>query len=304
MSGPSARTRVVVIGDVIDDLLVSAIAPVVPDSDTNARIERTAGGGGANAAAWLADQGLTVDFVGTVGRDDVARHTALLASVGVTAHLRASDEPTGTIVVISDGESRHMYTSRGANTSTVPADVTDDLLDGAAHLHFSGYSVFSDTAEGEDWNDLIDRAHFAGATVSVDPGSVAYLESYGTFRFARAVMGADVLLPNLDEGLALGRADDALGAVETLLGLFPVVALTHGPGGAIVGQSGGDVLDVLSLVPPDEVVDTTGAGDAFTAGFLAGWLSGKGTDQALAVAAERGMAAAARAVRELGARPR
>ncbi|MFD1712906.1 carbohydrate kinase family protein [Amnibacterium flavum] len=304
MTSPALPGRVVVIGDVIDDVLVRAIAPVVADSDTDARIERTAGGAGANAATWLADQGLAVDFVGTVGRDDLERHAGLLTAAGVTPHLRGSDEPTGTIVVLVEGGSRHMYTSRGANLETIPADVTDALLKGASHLHFSGYSVFSEAADAEDWNDLIDRAHAAGATVSVDPGSVAYLESYGVIRFVRAVMGADVLLPNLDEGLALGRADDALGAVETLLGLFPVVALTHGPSGAIVGQSGGDVLDVLSLVPPDEVVDTTGAGDAFTAGFLTGWLTGKGTDEALAVAADRGMTAAARAVRSMGARPR
>lgn len=112
-----------------------------------------------------------------------------------------------------------------------------------------------------------------------------------------------MLLPNLDEGLALGRTDDAQTAVETLRGLFPVVALTHGQGGAIVAQGGGDVFEVLSLVRPEDVVDTTGAGDAFTAGFLAGWLADRETDAALPRAAARGMEAAARAVRSVGARP-
>lgn len=300
----SAPSRVVVLGDVIDDVLVRATAEVVADSDTDAVIERSAGGSGANAAAWLAGEGLAVDFVGTVNAVDVERHSALLAESGVAAHLRASDEPTGTIVVIIDGGGRHMYTSRGANLLTGPASVTDELLRGASHLHFSGYSVFAEGADGEEWNSLIDRAHLAGATVSVDPGSVAYLQQYGVLPFLRAVAGADVLLPNLDEGLALARTHDAQTAVETLRGLFPVVALTHGPGGAIVAQGGGDVFEVLSLVPPDEVVDTTGAGDAFTAGFLAGWLSGGGSDSALPSAAARGMQAAARAIRAVGARPR
>jgi sugar/nucleoside kinase (ribokinase family) len=299
---PSAG-RVVVIGDVIDDVIVRAVTPVMVDSDTDADIERTAGGAGANTAAWLAAQGMTVDFIGTVANIDLDRHSTLLELAGVTPHLTGSDVPTGSIVVIVDDAGRHMYTSRGANLQTSPSDVTNELLAGATHLHFSGYAVFSESADSEAWNDLIDRAHAAGATVSVDPGSVAYLRSYGVVRFIRAVMGADVLLPNLDEGLALAGADDAVAALETLLGLFPVIALTHGPRGALVGR-GGEVLDVLSLVPPEEVVDTTGAGDAFTAGFLAGWLAAPHGPGTLARAAERGIAAAAQAVRSMGARPR
>ncbi|BDI22086.1 carbohydrate kinase family protein [Herbiconiux sp. L3-i23] len=299
----SGLGHVVVLGDVVDDILVRASSPVVPDSDTDALIERRPGGSGANAAAWLAAEGLPVRFVGTVHRDDVDRHTALLRDAGVDARLDASDDLTGTIVVMIEGGSRHMYTSRGANLRTGPHLVTDDLLDGASHLHFTGYSVFAG-ADPSSWNDVIDRAHAAGATVSVDPGSVSYLEKYGALPFIRAVSGADLLLPNLDEGLLLGRTDDAQTAVETLRGLFPVVALTHGRGGAIVAQGGGEVFEVLSLVGPDEVVDTTGAGDAFTAGFLAGWLPDRGTDAALPRAATRGMEAAARAIRSIGARPR
>jgi len=295
--------RVVVIGDVIDDVLVRATGKVAADSDTDAQIQRAAGGSGANTAAWLAADGLGVDFVGTVGHDDLGRHQALLADAGVTPHLTASGTPTGTIVILVDGPARHMYTSRGANAETGPAGVPADVLAAASHLHISGYSVFSPAADESAWSDLIDRAHLLGVSVSVDPGSIAYLRNYGVLRFLRAIAGADVLLPNLDEGRALGRSEDALTAVQTLLGIFPVVAMTHGPEGAIAARAGGDVLDVLSLASSDDVVDTTGAGDAFTAGFLAGWLTSPDTDSALATAAERGMAAAARAVRSLGARP-
>lgn len=306
MSGESGtqRPRVVVIGDVIDDVVVRPVGEVAPDSDTDAEIERSAGGSGANAAVWLAAEGLPVDFVGTVGYDDLSRHGALLGGAGVTPHLIGSAEPTGSIVVLIDRVRRDMYTSRGANRETGPASITDEVLAAAGHLHFSGYSVFSESADEQAWNDLIDRAHSYFVTVSVDPGSVSYLERYGQGRFMRAVAGADIILPNLDEGLSLSRARDPRAAVETLLGLFPVVALTRGAGGAIVGHAGGGLVEVDAAELPGVVIDTTGAGDAFTAGFLAGWLEAPHAAETVGRAALRGVAASARAVRQVGARPR
>ncbi|MET0590862.1 MAG: PfkB family carbohydrate kinase, partial [Naasia sp.] len=282
--------RVVVLGDVIDDVVVRPEGATAPDSDTDAAIERSAGGSGANAAVWLAAEGLAVDFVGTVGFDDLSRHGTLLGGAGVTPRLIGSSEPTGSIVVLIDGTRRNMYTSRGANRGTGPASIADEVLAAAGHLHFSGYSVFSESADEQQWNDLIDRAHSYFVTVSVDPGSVSYLERYGTARFLRAVAGADILLPNLDEGLALSRARDPHAAVETLLGLFPVVALTRGAEGAVIGHAGGGLVEVGAADLDGGIVDTTGAGDAFTAGFLAGWLDAPHAPETIRRAALRGVA--------------
>ena len=136
--------RFLVLGDVIDDIVVRPESEIRPDTDTDAVIELRAGGSGANVAAWLGYLGAAVDFVGTVAAADVARHAAELDRArGAREPVGPSDEPTGTIVVIARGDSRSMLTSRGANRTTGPALLTDEMLAAADHLHISGYSIFS-----------------------------------------------------------------------------------------------------------------------------------------------------------------
>src|SRR5690554_3490156 len=114
---PSEVTaRIVVFGDVIDDIVVVPNGPIRDDTDTPSRISHRAGGSAANVASWLGRQGAGVDFVGRVAASDVPRHEEVLAGFGVTPHLVADEElPTGTIVVLVDGDSRSMLTDRGAN---------------------------------------------------------------------------------------------------------------------------------------------------------------------------------------------
>ena len=93
------RAGIIAFGDVIDDVVAIPLGPIRDDTDTPSSIRFSAGGSAANTAAWLGALDAEVDFVGSVGLDDVVRHSALLR--GVTAHLRGHDElPTGTIVVI------------------------------------------------------------------------------------------------------------------------------------------------------------------------------------------------------------
>src|SRR5680860_1427004 len=99
----SAPGRIVVFGDVIDDIVVRPHGPVRPDTDTSASIRHRPGGSAANVAAWL----------GTI------------------------------VVLIDEDNRRTMLTERGANTRLVPADISDDTLAGAAALYLTGYSVFS-----------------------------------------------------------------------------------------------------------------------------------------------------------------
>lgn len=289
------------IGDLFDDLIVRPTGPIRPDTDTLARIERRNGGAAANVATWLGWLGSTVDFVGTVGAADAARHTAALGAGGVRAHLRSVSEPTGTIVVIVEHGQRTMLTSPGANTLTSPADVSDELLEGAGHLHLTGYSLFGQPSAVPHWHRLVDRAHGFGLTVSMDPGSVGFLDDFGPERFLSAVEGVDLLLPNRDEGAALAGSNDASEIVAVLLKRFEVVAMTLGAAGAIAAARGDDDgrAQRVSAVVPTALVDTTGAGDAFTAGFLSAWTSGAGTR----AAATLGVRCAALAVSTPGARP-
>ena len=135
--------RIVVFGDVIDDILVVPSGPIRNDTDTPSSISHRAGGSAGNVASWLARQGVEVDFVGRVATSDLVRHSEAFAGYNVAARLTGDDDlPTGTIVVIVDGDSRSMLTDRGANDQFSADQVTDALLETAALVHFTGYSLY------------------------------------------------------------------------------------------------------------------------------------------------------------------
>jgi len=135
--------RVLVVGDVIDDILATISLPLRHNTDTPARITRSSGGSAANTAVWLAHQGIGVDFVGRVGEADTQRFLEEFEGAGVQAHLSAdSDNPTGTIVIVVEAESRTMLTDRGANTQLDFGGIDPALLDDSSWVHLTGYSMF------------------------------------------------------------------------------------------------------------------------------------------------------------------
>ena len=296
--------RALLVGDVIDDIIVVPSGPIRSDTDTTSRITRQPGGSAANTAAWLGWLGADVDFVGRVGAGDADRHARELAAAGVAAHLHEDpDRATGTIVIIVEGQQRSMLTDRGANATLDPAQVTDALLATAGILHLTGYSLV-DALPARALRELVDRAHAHGASVSLDPSSTGFIADHGVDAFRRAITGVDVLRPNLDEGRLLAGLDagapPALVA-EALLELAPAVVLTCGAAGVTIAERrAGEGARVASLdaerVP---TVDPTGAGDSFTAGFLAARLAGAD----LAHAAREGQRVAAIAVSRMGGRP-
>jgi len=288
--------RLLVVGDVIDDVLVRPVGPVRTDTDTVARIERRPGGSAANVAAWLGVLGATVEFVGTVAHEDVSRHTALLEGVGVRTHLIGSSTPTGTIVLLIEGEVRTMLTERGANVETVPSSLLPELVDAATHLHLTGYSLFR--TDEAPWRTLLESLTARGATVSVDPSSASFLADYGPARFLSATSGAAVILPNLEEGRLLTGASEPRDVADALLEHYPIVALTLGPDGALVATPDGSTL-VPAVRPVPALVDPTGAGDSFAAAFLSEWTR----DGDPVGAARTAVEVAARAVSAVGARP-
>lgn len=287
--------RIVTFGDVIDDIVVVPQGPVRADTDTHSTIRVAPGGSAANTAAWLASLGVGVDFVGRVGADDLERHHRDLTGAGITPHLSADpDLPTGRIVIVVEKNSRTMFTDKGANVNFTPDAVTDALLAEAAVVHVGGYSVMHDP---EGVGHLIGRARSAGTAVSLDPSSAGFLADFGVARFFDVVAGADILLPNLDEGRMLAGVNDPLEVVRALSARFGVVALTLGEDGCLVTAPG--VEPTLIEAVPATLVDPTGAGDSFSAGFLAEWVA-SGDPVA---AARAGVAVAARAVAVIGARP-
>ena len=289
--------RIVVVGDVINDIVVVPRGEVRPDTDTASTIRLRPGGSAANTAVWLGSLGAPVDFVGCVGLDDLAEHERVFREAGVEPHLElGSGLPTGTIVILVDGERRTMLTERGANSLLSSSAVTDELLAGAGVLHISGYSIL-DGFGVKGARDLIDRATAAGVAVSVTPGSSGYIADFGADAFLEAIAGTTIVFPNLSEGAMLSGQTDPERIGAALRERFEVVVLTMGAEGLIVFEGKKHTRVPAPLI--QHIVDPTGAGDALAAGFLDRWVAGRDPVSA----AEAGAFIAARAIMVIGGRP-
>ena len=142
----SAKPRVLVIGDVMQDVIVRPSGPLVVGSDRAAHIEIHPGGSAASQAVWMARCGLAVDFVARVGRADVAALTRDFADVGVWAHLAADDRAqTGRLIALLDPDGQRSFlTDRGANENLCAADVDWRTLPTPDFVQLSGYSVVTE----------------------------------------------------------------------------------------------------------------------------------------------------------------
>ncbi|WP_375001626.1 carbohydrate kinase family protein [Aeromicrobium sp. CTD01-1L150] len=290
-------TRVLVLGDVVDDISVRSLEATTEASDTNAEIRLRPGGSAANVAAWLGHLGTEVTFVGRVGADAVNRHEKALAAHGVRAHLAADpDLPTATILLhIDDSGERTMFVDRGANTALTAADVPEQAWDDVGWVHLTGYSYF-DPATRPVARMVVEQAKQRGAGVSVDPSTVSFLRTCGGAAFLEWIDGVDLVLPNLEEARVLVDARGPHVDLDALAERVPHVVVTLGRMGAAYVSA---AVREQVTAPRVDVVDTTGAGDAFAAGFLGAWVPGASPTEAL----ESGRAAAERCVVLRGARP-
>jgi sugar/nucleoside kinase (ribokinase family) len=291
-----------VIGDVVTDVVALHGTPVATGTDTAADIVLRPGGSGANTASWAAHLGADARLLTRVGHDTGEWHTAGLLRAGVRPHVRIDpDHPTAVVIAMIDvtGE-RSMLTNRGASGHICAADWDDALLDGVRHLHLSGYTLFAEP--GLELARIAMRAACRrGVTMSVDPASAGFLRRFGPDRFLKETAPAGIVIPNRDEALLLtgGVGGDLSGetAAEALSRLYGTAVVKLGSRGALLARGG----RVIARTPAErtEVIDSTGAGDAFAAGFLTALLSGKNSEEALV----SGCRAGAEAVAQVGGRP-
>jgi sugar/nucleoside kinase (ribokinase family) len=296
----------VVIGDVINDVLVKPTEAITPDSDTAAVIRACPGGSAANQAAWLAHLGAETVFAGRVGARDADYHRRELARAGVRAHLVA-DTGTGTgsiVIMLARDGARTMFTDRGANLRLRRRDLPDDLLDGAAVLHLTGYT-FCEPPLLELALGLLAEARSRRLAVTIDPGSAAFLARMPAGEFLRWTQGAAVCFPNRDEAAVLTGERDPVTMAARLTRHYGAVVLKLGGEGCVLAVPGQAPVRVPAH--PARATDTTGAGDAFCGAFLSRWLSGGPTLTpalpGLAAAAEFAVRIAAGVVTRFGARP-
>ncbi len=284
-------------GDVVDDIGVLPLEPVTPHSDTRSQIRMTAGGSAANSAAWLGFLGAKARFFGKVGSDGFGRHGEALREHHVDPRLALDPTlPTATIVLTLDEQGdRTMFVDRAANSTLTVDDISEDLFDDVNWLHLTGYTFF-DPATRPVALELIARAKKLGISVSVDPSTTAFLREVTPEVFIEWTQGVDLLMPNLEEARLLVGATGPFVDFEALAELYPHVVVTLGSmGAAYVSKTVREQVAAARV----QVVDTTGAGDAFTAGFLAAWTERPDPKTALAA----GIGSASRCVQQRGARP-
>lgn len=264
-------TAFFVVGDVMTDVVARIAGPPALGTDTAARIEGHGGGGGGNVAEWLATRGCDVHLIARVGSDALGDAAILTFDrAGITVHApRDPHAPTGTCVVIvtEDGE-RTMLPDPGANALLVPSDIPEDAFSPGDHLHVSGYTVLRDSTRLASLA-AFDLARRRVMTSSVDASSTAPLVTATPDRFLAWTEGVDICFANASEARVLTGRSNAADAGADLVEHFDIAVIKLGREGSLAVAADGRRAHAEAV--DAEVVDTTGAGDAFAAGFLAEW---------------------------------
>lgn len=272
------------------DVIVRPDGTLSRGTDRRAAIASHFGGAGANVAAWLARFGAAVRLAACVGAADRDAYAHHFRRHGIEPMLAAHlDRPTGTVVAMvdPDGE-RSFFTDRGANDGLARDALPAGLLDGIDALHVSGYALVGPQTRATVL-DLIDEARRTGLPVSFDPGSTAFVTELGAGRVLDWLDGAGLCILNTAEAEALSGAASRHGQFATLLARFDLVVVKCGIDGAVARARDGTAWS--EAAPRADVVDTTGAGDAFDAAFLAARLRREPVAHALRAAVAAGTAA-------------
>ena len=290
--------KILVVGDVMTDVIVVPEGPIVKGSDRRATVRSRPGGSGANQAVWLGAMGADVMFAARVGADERAYYESHFRGLGVAPVLAGDpNQPTGALVTIvdPDGE-RSFLTDRGANLNLCSDDLPPSLLDGVSMIMVSGYSLFAPGPRAAV-QALFAAAKAANIAIAVDPASAGFLLDVGSDNFLDWTADADWIFANESEAEALTGLTDHQAQVMALGQRYTHVVLKRGRLGAVIG--GKHAIRVTLPAQQVDVVDSTGAGDAFAAGFIAAHLSGDDEPSALA----KGIMAGARAVQSIGGQP-
>jgi ribokinase len=262
------------LGDLLLDVVVRLNEPIAADTDTFGRTHVGAGGQAANVAAWAVALGGRGRAVAKRGRDPAGRIVAgELAALDVEVAGPESDGATGTVVSIATPDGRRtMLTDRGISPELAPAELDPAWLAGCEWLHLPGYSLVRPPL-----SEAAVAAARLAERVSVDVSSVAAVAELGTERFRRRVAELRPAVVFATEAEA-----ELVGPLAA-----PTVVVKRGSRGCVVRTPDGERVHAAR---PADVVDTTGAGDAFAAGFLLG-------------GAALALEAAARCVARMGSMP-
>jgi sugar/nucleoside kinase (ribokinase family) len=276
---------------------------VLVDHDEMARIvgllatppTHATGGSAANATLNAARLGLRATFLGKLGHDDLAeayRRTYEAAGVDGRRFKRGALPNARCLALVTPDAQRTMRTCLGAAMTLAPEEISPADFQGCRHAHIEGYLVFNRAlAEA-----VLAAARAAGCTTSLDLSSFEVVAASRDWLFGQLQRGLDIVFANEDEIRTLfqDRAAPYPELARRLAAHGVLAAVKIGKEGAWLAH--GDRLHQVAPVIVDRVVDTNGAGDAWAAGFLFGYLRGNPLAICGAIASQLG----AETVRHLG----
>lgn len=254
------------------------------------------GGGAANTAVGVALLGGSAHFVGKVADDQLGKvftHDIRAVGVGFDVPPAASGATGRCLVMVTPDAQRTMSTSLGVAGELGPGDLDPELLGDAAWVFLEGYFWDPPPARAA----LIEAARMGSGRVAFSLSDPLLVQRHHQDLWDFCAAHVDLLFGNEEEVLALGATDDLSEAVAKVRPLCQTLVVTRSEKGSMVVSSEGEV--EVPAAPVERVVDTTGAGDLYAAGFLAG--RGRGLDDRECAAL--GGEAAAAVIAQLGARP-
>lgn len=258
------------------------------------------GGSAANTIVGVASFGGRAHYIGKVRDDqlgDVFGHDLRSTGVGYDTPPARNGPSTGRcLILITPDAQRTMNTYLGASVHLSPADLDDKLIARARILYLEGY-LFDPPAAQQAFREAAAMAHAAGRKVSLTLSDPFCVDRHRAAFLDLVRHHVDVLFANEAEIRSLYQVDDFDGALQRARRDCEVAALTRGPRGSIIVADG--EVHVIDRYPVEMVVDTTGAGDLYAAGFLSGM--SRGLD--LASCGRLGSLAAAEVISHVGARP-
>jgi sugar/nucleoside kinase (ribokinase family) len=258
------------------------------------------GDSAANTMVGMASFGGRAHYVGKI-RDDqlgeVFGHDLRSTGVGYDTPAATMGPATGRcLILVTPDAQRTMGTFLGASARLGPADIDPRLIARAKVLYLEGY-LFDPPEAQEAFRAAAAIAHAAGRKVALTLSDPFCVDRHRA-AFLDLVAGhVDILFANEAEIRSLYQVADFDAALQQVCGHCEVAALTRGPRGSIV--IAGEGVHVIDAEPVKDLVDTTGAGDLYAAGFLFGW--SRGLD--LATCGRLGSLAAAEIISHIGARP-
>jgi sugar/nucleoside kinase (ribokinase family) len=258
------------------------------------------GGSAANTIVGVASFGGRAHYVGKVRDDqlgDVFSHDLRAVGVGFSTPAATTGPPTGRcLIVVTPDAQRTLTTFLGASVSLGPADVDKGLIERAGILYLEGY-LFDPPEAQRAFRTAAEIAHAAGRRVALTLSDPFCVDRHRAAFRELVERHVDILFANEAEIRSLYQASDFEAAARQVRGHCAIAALTRSEHGSVVVA--GDQVHVIEAHPVKAVVDTTGAGDLYAAGFMVGL--GRGVD--LPTCGRLGSLAAAEVISHVGARP-